>query len=79
LQNAGFDDYDIMAELKHAGQGWGFDVIRREKVDMKNAGLYDAATVVKAAVNGAAHAAALALTTDVIIHRRILPEAIDTP
>ena len=79
LQNAGFDDYDIMPELKHAGQGWGFDVIRREKVDMKKAGLHDAATVVKAAAYGAVHAAALALTTDVIIHRRILPEAIDTP
>jgi len=39
-------------------------------VNMLQAGICDSVAVTKAAVCGAIHAAALALTTDVLVHRR---------
>jgi len=50
-------------------------VIAGEVVDMVEAGIWDSAAVVKAAVGGAISAAALALTTDVLIHHKSPPQA----
>jgi len=44
-------------------------------VNMSLAGIYDSASVVKAATFNAVHGAALALTVDVLIHRKDPPEA----
>jgi chaperonin GroEL (HSP60 family) len=55
--------------------GAGFDVIKGQVVDMRQAGIYDAASVVKAAAFSASHSAALALTVDVLVHGRNPPNA----
>ena len=77
-QNAGFNDVEIMVDLRNAGPSWGFDVVRRQTADMTDAGIWDAASVVKAAVHSAIAGAGLALTTDVLVHRKRAPESLDT-
>jgi chaperonin GroEL len=68
VSNAGYDDSDVMAEVRLAGPGFGFDVTSGKVVDVVQAGIYDATAVQKAAVYGALSTAALALTVDVLVH-----------
>ena len=68
--NAGYDPSDVMAEVRHAGPGYGFDARTGQIVDMAQAGVYDAVAVQKAALRGAIETAAMALTIDVLIHRK---------
>ena len=75
LINAGYDPCEILASVYQAGPGYGFDVLRRQVVDMSQSGIFDAASVVKAAVIGAIHGAALALTVGVVVHRKNPPDA----
>jgi chaperonin GroEL len=75
LLNAGHDPNEVLASVYHAGAGHGFDVLRHKLVDMSQAGIFDAASVVKAAVFSAIHGAALALTVDVVVHRKNPPDA----
>jgi chaperonin GroEL len=70
VSNAGFDASEIMAEVRQVGPGRGFDVMRERVVDVLQAGIYDIAVVHKAAVYSAISSAALALTVDVLVHRR---------
>jgi chaperonin GroEL len=70
LINAGFDASEVMAEIRLAGNGHGFDVRSRQVVDMAQAGIWDAAAVLKTAVRSAVSGAALALTTDVLVHHK---------
>ncbi|MEA3334349.1 MAG: chaperonin GroEL [Chloroflexota bacterium] len=70
LQNAGLDASDVMADIRLAGNGYGFDVTTETVVNMKEAGIVDATAVQKAAVFSAVSGAALALTVDVIVHHR---------
>jgi chaperonin GroEL len=70
VSNAGHDPSEIMAEVKHAGPGFGFDARSGQIVDIGKAGILDALAVQKAAVRGAIGTAALALTIDVLIHRK---------
>jgi chaperonin GroEL len=74
VSNAGYDASDAMAEVRLAGAGCGFDVTLGRVVNVMEAGIYDPAIVLKSAVYGAITAAALALTVDVLIHRREQPE-----
>jgi chaperonin GroEL len=67
LENAGFNPDKVLARLD---PGLGFDVIRGRAVDMAQAGLYDAASVVKAAVHSAIHGAALVLTVEILVHKK---------
>jgi chaperonin GroEL len=67
VSNAGFDDSDVMADVRLAGPGHGFDVVSGKVVDVVQAGIYDAAAVQKAVVFGALSTAALALTVDVLV------------
>jgi chaperonin GroEL len=69
VSNAGYDDSDVMAEVRLAGPGHGFDVVSGKVVDVAQAGIYDAAAVQKAVVYGALSTAALALTVDVLVLR----------
>ena len=71
VTNAGFDDRDVLADIKLAGGGptYGFDVVSEEPADMITAGIWDAAIVQKSAVYAAISGAALALTIDVMVHR----------
>jgi len=73
IANAGYDPYEVMAEIRQADPGWGFDVRAGEVVDMAQAGVLDVATVQKAAVRSAVVGAALALTVDVLVHRSTIP------
>ena len=57
---------------------YGFDVVTGQVVNMREAGILDIATVVKAAVMNGVGGAAMALTTDVVIHRPNAPESLET-
>lgn len=74
IANAGYDASEIMAEIKLARSGYGFDVTSGQVVDMMGAGIWDAAIVQKSAVYGAITTAALALTIDVLVHRQEQPK-----
>jgi chaperonin GroEL len=78
LTNAGYDASEVMAEVKRADAGYGFDVRSGQIVDMAKAGIFDAASVQKAAVHSAVASAALALTIDVLIHRKTPKESLTT-
>ena len=70
LHNAGLEPGAILAEIEAAGLGYGFDVRAGRLVNMTASGVFDSATVLRAAVRSAISTAALALTTDVMVHRR---------
>jgi chaperonin GroEL len=72
--NAGYDSSEVMAHVKLAGSGHGFDVASGQVADMTQAGIYDATSVQKAAVYAAIASAGLALTIDVLVHRKEQPE-----
>ena len=78
LENAGHEPGEILGRIEAAGPGHGFDVVGGEVVDMGLAGIQDVMTVVKAAVRSAIGGAAMALTTDVVIHRASPPDAFNT-
>jgi chaperonin GroEL len=77
LTNAGYDASEVMAEIRLAGAGHGFDLRSRKIVDVAEAGIWDASAVLKAAVRGAVAGAALALTTDVLIHHKEPAQAVE--
>jgi chaperonin GroEL len=76
LFNVGNDPGEILGDVAKAGPGYGFDVVRQQIVDTAQVGLYDTASVVKAIVQSTIHGAALALTVDVLVHRKNPPEVI---
>ena len=78
LTNAGYDASEVMAEIKQAGSGFGFDARSGRVVDVAQAGIFDVASVQKAAVHSAVASAALALTIDVLIHRKTPKESLTT-
>jgi len=74
LENAGYEPEKILYQIALAGPGYGFDLKQAQIVRMDRSGIYDAASVIKAAVFDAVHGAALALTVDVLIHLRNPPD-----
>jgi chaperonin GroEL len=78
VSNAGYDASEVLARLKLAGPGHGFDVRTGEIVEVVEAGIRDVANVQKRAVESAVRTAALALTVDVMVHRKN-PEKAVTP
>ncbi len=78
LTNAGYEPGAIMGQIKGLEPGYGFDVVTGKVVNMQEAGILDIATVVKAAVLNGVGGAAMALTTDVVVHRPEGPMAMDT-
>jgi chaperonin GroEL len=77
VYNAGADVSDALAEVRRAGPGFGYDVMTGKVVNMAAVGILDVTTAVKTAVQSSVSGAALALTTDVLIHRRNLPESFE--
>ena len=69
LANSGYEPERIMAEMAGLPAGYGCDVTRGEIKDLAQAGILDAAPVVKSALRHAIQSAALALTIDVLIQR----------
>lgn len=78
LHNAGFEPGAILADMQAAGPGYGFDVRAGRLVNMAEAGIFDAARVLETAVHSAISTAAMALTTDVMVHRRDAGDAMMT-
>jgi chaperonin GroEL len=78
LANAGYDASEAMAEVKQAGPGYGFDVRSGQVVEVMKAGIFDVTNVQKEAVHSAIASAALALTIDVLIHRKKPAESLTT-
>jgi chaperonin GroEL len=78
VENAGMDLDEIFPLIKQAPAGTGYDVLKRQVVDMLETGIFDAASVVKSALHAAISGAGLALSTDVIIHRKSPPESLAT-
>jgi len=78
INNAGYDDSEILARIRLAGEGCGFDVVSGRLVDITQAGIFDATTVQRKALQSAVATAALALTIDVLVHHR-KPEQVQCP
>ncbi|MCC7446021.1 MAG: chaperonin GroEL [Anaerolineae bacterium] len=70
LANAGVNADKVLARLDHGGVGCGYDVRTGQIVDMAQAGVLDVTAVQKAALRSAVAGAALALTVDVLVHRK---------
>ncbi len=77
VENAGYDPSRVLAEIQHAPAGHGFDASAGKVVDMATAGVFDAASVLREAVLTAVTSAGLALTTDVLVHRRRLVQEVN--
>lgn len=78
LENSGYEPGEILGRLADVDPGVGFDVVAGEVVSMADAGILDITTVVKTAVRAAISSAAMALTTDVLVHRATAPQALNT-
>jgi chaperonin GroEL len=75
--NAGFDASVVVANVKRAKRGYGFDVCSGAMVPMVEAGIADVASGYRAAVQAAVSSAAQALTVDVLVHRRTPEQVLD--
>jgi len=78
LTNAGMDLEAWIGPVRQSGSGMGVDVRTQKLTGMVAAGILDSAGVVKAALQSAVTTAALALTLDVLVHRRNPPQS-NTP
>lgn len=76
-RNAGHSPDVILEQAKAAAPGYGFDARAGRIVDLRAAGVRDPLNVLRAAVEVAASGAAMALTTDVIVHHRQPIESIE--
>ena len=79
IANAGYDASEIVAHIKLAGPGYGFDVTSGQVVEVTQAGIIDATSVQKLAAYTAIASAAQALTVDVLIHRQEESEHASVP
>jgi len=70
LHNAGYRPSEYMGKINQARPGFGFDVRSGKIVDMAEAGVIDSAGVLSHAVHAAVSSAALALTIDVLVHKK---------
>jgi len=67
-KNAGYQPDLIAEKVKTYPTGWGLDATTGNIVDMNQAKIFDALRVVEKVLEVAVSSAALALTTDVIVH-----------
>ncbi len=63
-ENAGFESSVVVAEVKNQKAGVGFNAATEEYVDMIEAGIVDPAKVTRSAIQNAASASAMLLTTE---------------
>ena len=68
--NAGCNPDVTVEKVKAMPKEYGLDGRTRQIVDMRQAGILDAVLVLRKALEVGVHSAALALTTDVIIHNK---------
>ena len=79
LMNAKLNPGAILDQIRRAGPGYGYDILRREVISMDEDGMKDIASVQKAAAHSAVSSAALALTVDTLIHHKKPPTGKLTP
>jgi chaperonin GroEL len=68
-RNGGYDPGPIVAWVRDAPPGSGFDALRGERVDMMAANIVDPLPSVRTALTWALSIATMAMTTDALIHR----------
>jgi len=73
--NAGFDGSVVVADVKKKKGNYGFNAASGEYEDLREAGIVDPAKVVRSALQNAASAAGMLLTTEVVVSE--LPEKDD--
>jgi chaperonin GroEL len=76
-KNAGYAPDVILERVKSSATGFGFDAVTGQIVDMQACGVLDSASVIKKALEIAIGGAALALTTDVIVHHKKPVECVE--
>ena len=72
--NAGPEDSVVVAEVKTAGVGIGYDTANNKYVNMIEAGIVDPAKVTRSALQNAASIAAMVLTTETLVADKPAPE-----
>ncbi|MCI7611922.1 MAG: chaperonin GroEL [Selenomonadaceae bacterium] len=72
--NAGQEGSVVVAEVKKAGLGIGYDAAKDEYVNMIEAGIVDPAKVTRSALQNAASIAAMVLTTETLVADKPAPE-----
>jgi chaperonin GroEL len=77
VANAGYDASIVVADVKRAKPGDGFDVCSGTVVPMLEAGIAEVAVGYRAAVQAAVSSAAQALSVDVLVHRRNPEQVLD--
>jgi chaperonin GroEL len=75
--NSGYDASEVLADVKLAGPGHGFDVMSGRVVNMVDAGILDSAAVHKALIRDVVSTAGLALTIEVLVQRKDPPVGIN--
>jgi chaperonin GroEL len=75
--NAGFVPDTIVDKVKAAPDGYGFDARSGKLVELRAAGIIDAVKVLDMALRVAVSGAAMALTTEVLVHRKFPPEIME--
>jgi chaperonin GroEL len=76
-ENGGYEPGSVVARVRACPPGWGFDARTGELMDLWQEGILDPAVVLQAAVKTAVSGAVMALTTDVLVHRRRPPESLE--
>ena len=77
VENSGHSPGAILGRLDDKAPGFGFDIHTGEVLDMLEAGILDVTSVQKEALYSAVRSAGLALTIDVIVHRKKPPVVSD--
>ena len=72
--NAGLEGSVVVAEVKKAGVGVGYDAAKDQYVNMIEAGIVDPAKVTRSALQNAASIAAMVLTTETLVADKPAPE-----
>ena len=72
--NAGLEGSVVVAEVKKAGVGVGYDASKDQYVNMIEAGIVDPAKVTRSALQNAASIAAMVLTTETLVADKPAPE-----
>ena len=72
--NAGQEGSVVVAEVKKAGVGIGYDAAKDQYVNMIEAGIVDPAKVTRSALQNAASIAAMVLTTETLVADKPAPE-----
>lgn len=68
-RNSGYDPGPVVAHVRDAPFGWGFDVIRGEVVDMLEANVVDPLPTMRTALDYGLSVATMAMTTDALVYR----------